>query len=70
MTLEALQQELSPPRMARTYEVQPGDCLTGIARRVMGDDSRRAVQRLFEINRDRIHDPDSVPVGLVLRIPG
>jgi nucleoid-associated protein YgaU len=70
VTLEALQQELSPPRAGGTYVVRPGDCLTGIARRVMGDDSREAVQRLFESNRDRIHDPDSVPAGLVLRIPG
>jgi nucleoid-associated protein YgaU len=53
----------------RTYVVQTGDCLTDIARRQMGDATRSAVQRLLELNRDRVSDPDRLPVGLTLRLP-
>ncbi|MHC4716207.1 MAG: LysM peptidoglycan-binding domain-containing protein, partial [Planctomycetota bacterium] len=53
----------------RWHVVRPGDRLTDIARRQMNDGSVRAVQRLYEANRDRIADPDVLPVGLRLRIP-
>ena len=36
----------------------------------MGDGGPRAVQKLYQANRDRIRDPDHLPVGLKLRIPG
>jgi len=66
MTLEALGRHL---QRSRTYKVRPGDCLTSIARRNMGTDSRTAVRRLLEANRGRISDPDHLPVGLTIRIP-
>jgi len=68
MTLEAMEREFSP--RPRTYTVRNGDCLTAIARRTMGDGSRRAVRKLYEANRDRISDPNRLSVGQTLRIPG
>lgn len=54
----------------RMYVVQRGDNLTKIARTVLQDGSRDGVQRLIDANRDRIEDPNRLPVGLQLRIPG
>ncbi len=54
----------------RMYVVQRGDNLTKIARNLLQDGSRDGVQRLIEANRDRIEDPNRLPVGLQLRIPG
>jgi nucleoid-associated protein YgaU len=65
-TLEALGSRL---KALRLYTVRPGDSLTSIARRQMGDGSSRAVQRLHHANRSLIRDPDELPVGLTLRIP-
>ena len=53
----------------RRYLVQPGDTLTSIARRHMGDDSPETVRRLYQANRGWIADPNSVPVGVQLVIP-
>jgi len=66
VTLGALERSL---RRYRVYAVRPGDTLTGIARCEMGDGSRRAVRALYRANRDRIGNPDDLPVGLKLRIP-
>lgn len=52
-----------------TYVVKPGDNLTNIARRTLGDESRAAVRKILDANRDRIGDPDVLPVGLELVIP-
>jgi len=57
-------------RGGRTYVVRPGDSLTAIARKMMGRATRAAVRKLLQANRDRIRDPDRLPVGLRLRIPG
>jgi len=61
----------SPPagRGERTYVVRSGDSLTKIAREKLGDDSRRAVRKLFNANRDKLNSPDHLPVGVTLRIP-
>ena len=67
MTLEAMSNRF---RRGRRYVVRAGDCLTHIARRELGSASRIAVRRLYEANRDRITDPNRLPVGLSLRIPG
>ena len=53
----------------RVYVVQRGDNLTKIARKVLNDDSRAAVRRLHEANKDRIADPDRLSVGVELEIP-
>ncbi len=49
------------------YTVEPGDSLSGLAERFLGDRSRwRAI---FQANRDGIEDPDRIFSGQVLRIP-
>ena len=67
MTLEAMSSRF---RRGRQYVVRPGDSLTDIARRELGSTTRLLVRRLYGANRDRITDPNSLPVGLLLRIPG
>ena len=54
------------PRYA-TYTVQRGDTLSVIAQRFYG--SVRDMPKLIELNRDKIDDPDWVPVGTVLKVP-
>jgi nucleoid-associated protein YgaU len=59
-----------PADGARQFHVvRRGDSLGKIAREKMGDDSRASIQRLYKANRDKIRDPDSLPVGLKLEIP-
>jgi len=65
-TLDELRRRLAS---GRVYEVRRGDRLTDIARRQMGSDSIATVRRLYQANRDRIADPDVLPIGLKLRIP-
>lgn len=54
---------------ARTYVVQRGDSLTGIARRLMRDDSSAAVRKLFEANRDVLASRDRLKIGMELKLP-
>jgi len=51
----------------RTYTVQSGDTLSGIALSFYGDASRWP--EIFEANRDRISNPNLIRVGQELRIP-
>jgi len=61
----------SPPaRQGRTYVVRSGDSLTTIARRMLGDDSRVAIMKIFDANRDKLQSPDRLSVGVELKIPG
>lgn len=57
------------PRRRRVYTVRRGDNLTKIAREVLQDDSRPAVRKLYEANRDKLSSPDALPVGVKLEIP-
>lgn len=50
-----------------THKVVNGDSLAGLAARYLGDASRAG--EIFEANRDRLHSPDLLPIGLELRIP-
>ena len=54
-------------RQLRTYEVQSGDTLSGIAQKEYGDAS--AFNRIFEANRPMLKDPDEIYPGQVLLIP-
>ena len=51
-----------------TYTVRPGDSLSKIAARVLGDAGRW--EELFEANREELGSPDRVVVGQELRVPG
>ncbi len=55
--------------VARTYVVQRGDSLTGIARRLMRDDSSAAVRKLFEANQDVLASRDRLKIGMELKLP-
>lgn len=50
-----------------TYVVRDGDDLTGIALRVYG--SAGAATAIWAANRDRLADPQLLPIGMVLRMP-
>ena len=52
---------------AKTYTVQAGDTLSGIAKEHLGDASKYT--KIFEANRDVLSDPDRIKPGQVLKIP-
>ena len=57
-----------PPRVrSQLYRVQPGDTLMNIARKEYGD--IRYAQRIHEINRKQIDNPDRIFPGQELRLP-
>ena len=49
------------------YEIQSGDTLSKIAKRVYGD--AMAYKKIFEANREVIEDPDKIFVGQKIRLP-
>ncbi len=51
------------------YIVRQGDNLTRIAAKTMKDTSEEAIKRLYEANRDKLPDRDTIVVGMKLRIP-
>ncbi len=65
----AQRRERAPPIAGEygTYQIKPGDCLTEIAQRLLG--SSKQWQRLYELNREVIRDPDEIPVGAVIKLP-
>lgn len=50
-----------------TYTVQPGDTLSAIAKKHLGD--ANAYPKIFEANRDVLSDPDKIQPGQVLKMP-
>lgn len=54
---------------ARTYVVQRGDNLAKIAKKVLRDDSRGAIQKLYSANKELLEHPDRLTVGTELKIP-
>ena len=50
-----------------TYTVKPGDTLSAIAKKFLGD--ANAWRDIFEANRDQLSDPDKIKPGQVLKIP-
>lgn len=52
----------------RYIRVERGDTLSSIALKYFGTAS--AYKRILEANRPRISDPDRIPAGLLLRLPG
>ena len=51
----------------QTYTVQPGDTLSAIAKRFLGN--ANAYMDIFNANRDQLKDPDVIKPGQVLKIP-
>lgn len=51
----------------RTYTVQSGDCLWRIAQRFLGSGAR--YPEIYNLNRDKISNPNLIYTGQVLRIP-
>jgi nucleoid-associated protein YgaU len=51
----------------RTYVIQPGDSLSKIAKEELGDASRWP--EIFELNRDKIKDPNLIHPGQELEMP-
>ncbi len=51
----------------RTYTVVPGDSLSKIAKRELGDANKW--NAIYEANRDKISNPDLIHPGQVLTLP-
>jgi nucleoid-associated protein YgaU len=51
----------------RTITVQPGDSLSKIAKRELGDANKW--HAIYEANRDKIKNPDLIHPGEVLTLP-
>lgn len=54
-------------KVGGTYTVQKGDSLSKIAKQELGDGN--AWKRIFEANRDVLHDPDKIQPGQILKLP-
>ncbi len=61
MTLETL------PSGVRVYTVVQGDTLYGISVKVFG--TPRHYERIYEANREKIADPNTLQIGLKLALP-
>ena len=55
------------PSPTITYTVQPGDTLSGIAKKFLGN--ANDYMDIFNANRDQLSDPDKIKPGQVLKIP-
>jgi nucleoid-associated protein YgaU len=56
-----------PEEPPKTYTVVPGDNLYGISQKLFG--TARHVERIYQANRDRIKDPNTLQIGINLRVP-
>jgi nucleoid-associated protein YgaU len=60
-------QPAKPAQQQQTYTVQPGDTLSAIAKKFLGDANEYTA--IFNANRDQLKDPDKIKPGQVLKIP-
>jgi nucleoid-associated protein YgaU len=58
---------VSPEEPPKVYTVLQGDSLYGISVKVFG--TPRHYERIYEANKDRIKDPNTLQVGINLRMP-
>jgi nucleoid-associated protein YgaU len=56
-------------RGGRTYTVVRGDTLTEIARKVYRSETRASVNKIYQANRNALPTPNSLAIGMTLRIP-
>ena len=52
----------------KTYTVKSGDCLWNIAKSLLGSGSRYT--EIYNLNKEKIKNPNLIYPGQVLRIPG
>jgi nucleoid-associated protein YgaU len=57
----------TPEKPEKTYKVEAGDTLSGIALKLLGDAGRW--QEIFNANKDKIKDPNLIRIGQELVIP-
>ncbi len=55
------------PAAAKTYTVKAGDTLSKIAKEHLGD--ANSYMKIFELNRDKLSNPDVIKPGQVLTLP-
>jgi len=58
---------VAPATLPASHVVRDGDDLTGIANRLYGHPG--AAEAIWSANRDRLADPNLLPIGLELRLP-
>lgn len=57
----------APKKTNKTHTIVSGDTLWGIAKRYYGDGSKYT--KIVDANKDKVSDPNNVPIGTVLIIP-
>lgn len=66
-TVEQPQRETSQAPQQTTYTVKSGDCLWNIAKKYLGDGSR--YNEIYNLNKDKITNPNLIYPGQVLTLP-
>ena len=67
ITVEPPPRETQTAPKPKTYTVQPGDCLWNIAKKNLGDGSRWP--EIYNLNKDKIKNPNLIYGGQVLTMP-
>jgi nucleoid-associated protein YgaU len=57
----------APAAQGKTYTVQSGDTLSKIAKQHLGN--ANDYNKIFELNRDQLSDPDKIKPGQILKLP-
>lgn len=66
-TVEQPQRETTQAPKQSTYTVKSGDCLWNIAKKYLGDGSR--YNEIYNLNKDKITNPNLIYAGRVLTLP-
>lgn len=66
-TVEQPQRETSQAPQQTTYTVKSGDCLWNITKKYLGDGSR--YNEIYNLNKDKITNPNLIYAGQVLTLP-
>lgn len=66
-TVKAAPRETASAPKAATYTVRGGDCLWNIAKKHLGDGSRYT--EIYNLNKDKIKNPNLIYAGQVLTLP-
>lgn len=66
-TVEQPQRETTQAPKQSTYTVKSGDCLWNIAKKYLGDGSR--YNEIYNLNKDKITNPNLIYAGQVLALP-